>query len=114
MGLFNDFRNVSRDGWRFTYSGKELEAHALIKYKEYTRKERESRQKMAAMLTDENIRANDPKIEELKNDIEKFGSEREKCAVWNHEFKRRHEENFTLSLGDVTYFDIVVFPKDDE
>jgi len=110
MGQFNDYRNVTRESWKFSYKGSELVKFAQSKYDFFTKRERQCRQEMAKMLQDENVRASDPKIEDLKSDIEKFGSEREKCIVWVHEFSRKPEETYSLSLGDVTYFDIAKLP----
>lgn len=106
MGQFNDFRNANRDNWRFTYKGSELLSFAQKKYDYYTLQERKARDDMASLLKDVNIRASDPKIEELKASIERHGNEREKCMVWVHEFKRNPEKEFSLALGDVSYFDI--------
>lgn len=111
MGMFNDYRNVSRENWKYSYKGKDLLPFAQKKYDFFTQRERENRNEMAALLKDENVRASDPKIEELKSDIERYGSEREKCIVWVHEFQRQPDMDYSLSLGDVTYFDIAKLPN---
>jgi hypothetical protein len=111
MGIFNDYRNTNRDSWRFTYTGQELLAHALKKYDFFTSQETEARNSMAGMLKDPSVRASDPKIDELKKNIEFWGCEREKCIVWVHEFKRSPQKEYSLTLGDVSYFDIAVAPR---
>lgn len=111
MGMFNDYRSPNRDNWRFNYLGRDLLLVAKRKYSFFTEKETAARNEMAGMLKDASVRASDPKIESLKQDIEKYGAEREKCAVWVHEFQRQPEKEYSLALSDVSYFDMAPLPK---
>lgn len=52
------------------------------------------------------VAQSDSRISECKKDIEKFGSERERCAVWIHEFARAPEQTYKLQIGDVAYLDL--------
>jgi hypothetical protein len=108
MGQFNDFRSSSRESWKFNYLGKTLAPFAKKKYDSYCEQETKARLLMSDLLRDATIKASDPKIEDLKNDIEQYGTEREKCLVWKHEFERSPDVSYSLSLGDVTYFDIML------
>lgn len=111
MGMFNDYRSPNRDNWRFSYLGKELADAARVKYDNFTAQEKEARHSMAEMLKDANVRASDPRIEDLKQSIERFGSEREKCLVWVHEFARQPQKEYSLALSDVSYFDLAKLPE---
>jgi hypothetical protein len=106
MGMYNDFRNTGRDTWSFTYTGKELFTHAARNKQDYKIQETVARNKMAELLSDPNVRANDKRIEDLKNEIENVADLHEKCVVWCHEFLRTPEKEFTLKLGDVSFFNI--------
>lgn len=107
MGLFNDNRNTTREGWRFVYTGKELLPFAQKKYKAFTDAELSARNELADKMKDPSVSMKDPKIDELKGQIEWSGNERERCMVWVHEFTRSPDQTYSLGLGDVTYFDII-------
>lgn len=110
--MYNDFSSTTRRSeWRYSYLGKELLPFAKAKYEYYTDEEQKARNKMADMLRDPNVRASDPNIDQLKRSIESFGSEREKCIVWLHEFTRKPDVEYNLCLGDVTYFGIAKIPS---
>ena len=111
MGVFNDYRTTNRDTWRFVYLGKDLAEAAERKYFYFADKERAARTEMASLLNDVNVRASDPKIESLKQDIEKFGTEGEKCAIWASEFERQSLQEYQLSLGDVSFFGLYKNPE---
>lgn len=106
MGLFNDYRGTNREGWKYTYKGGELLEAAKRKWAELRQKEMDARNNVAAMLKDEKVSPNDDRLEEGKRLIEKYGNEREQCMVFCHEFARAADRDFTLGLGDVTYFDL--------
>ena len=107
-----DYRLTNRDEWEFTYTGAELLGAARRKHTEFTVKEREARRKMADMMMDMAVAQSDPRISECKKDIEKFGSERERCTVWIHEFIRVPDQTYVLQVGDVAYFDLAPEPED--
>jgi erythromycin esterase-like protein len=107
MGMFLDNRNTSREGWKYNYKGSTLAEFAVTKYKYYTTLEQEARNKLAALMTDPKVSMKDDSVTELKKNIEKWGEEREKCMVWAHEFRLRPDSEYLLSMGDVTYFDLV-------
>ena len=110
MGSFNDFRNTSRDSWKYTYTGKELLPYAQKKLDFYVRREMEVRTLLSRRLADPGIKGTSDKNEALRTKMTTFGTEREKCLVWVHEFTRNPDTSYTLSLGDVTYFDIASIP----
>lgn len=107
MGVFSDFRITNREAWRFTYTGAELLPHARKKYAEYNAAEGAARRKMAALMLDRSVDVSDQKMGDLRREIERVGTEKEKCMVWVHEFSRKPDQTFSLVLGDVTYFDVV-------
>ncbi|BCM92192.1 hypothetical protein IAD21_04071 [Abditibacteriota bacterium] len=108
---YTDYRHTNRDDWEFTYTGAQLLEAARRKYTSFVTQEREARSKMAGLMIDMAVAQSDPRISECKKDIEKFGSERERCTVWIHEFARTPEQNYRLQIGDVAYFDLAPEPK---
>ena len=112
MGLYNDFSNTNRTDWEFPYTGAEMLIAARTKYREYHAKERAAREQMAQLMMDMSIAQSDGRIAECKKEIEKSGTERERCAVWMSEFARRPDAVYELGLGDVTYFDLAPEPKE--
>lgn len=112
MGLYNDFSNTNRTNWEFSYTGEELRLASENKYHEYLVKERAAREQMAQLMMDMSIAQSDGRISECKKEIEKSGTERERCAVWMNEFARKPNTVYRLGLGDVTYFDLASEPKE--
>src|SRR5688572_18981015 len=100
MGAYNDYRHTSREGRKYVYAGRELLPYAERKLEKVTAAEAEARRKMAARLTNPNVKANSTINETLRGQISNFGSQREQCLVWVHEFKRGPDKEFELSLGD--------------
>lgn len=114
MGLYNDFgRDSKRDGWVFTYKGSELLPFAKAKHKFYYMQEKEARAKLTAFNADMKMSVNDEKVQEVKRTLETAGNQREKCAVWVHEFTRNADREYHLGLPDVTYFDIAPFIEEE-
>jgi len=107
MGVFNDFRSVTRDGWKYEYRAVELIQPAIDRLQHYTASELQAREAIAKLLGDPNVRSSDERIERLRADIEAFGDLKEKCTVWVHEFQRVPDRVYSLSLGDVTFFELV-------
>ncbi len=104
MGMFNDNVSPRRHDWEYTYTGQFLLPYAEKLYKEFRAKEEEARNRMAGYMKDMNIANNDRRVEDTKREIVSFGTAKEQCAVFKHEFKRRPEQEFHLGLGDVTFF----------
>jgi hypothetical protein len=104
MGMYNDFRNVGREDWKYTYAGEELLEAAQLKRREFRAKEEEARQKMSQLMQNMSVSAMGTDVEECKKKIAQFGNLREQCDVFVHEFVRTPEREFHLSLGDVTFF----------
>lgn len=104
--MYNDYRNTSREGWKYHYTGEQLLPAARSKLAEVSRLEAEARARVADLLRDPGIPHNDKRIVDSKHDIEKYGNEREQCSVFVHEFGRNPSREYALSLGDVTYFDL--------
>lgn len=109
--MYNDYSNIKRTDWRFSYSGAELLEAAKRKHAEFLQQEKSARERMAAMMMDMSVAQSDSRMSECKNEIEKAGLERERCMVWIHEFARKPEREFGLSLGDVTYFNLAPEPE---
>ncbi len=103
-----EYRNTNRDDWEFTYTGAQLLEAARGRYVWFSAKEREARERMAGMMMDMSVAQSDPRVSECKKDIEKFGAERERCAVWVHEFSRTPEQSYLLENGDVAYFELAL------
>lgn len=112
MGVYNDYANTNRTTWEFTYTGAELLGAARSKYADFLTRERDARERMAKMMVDMSVTQSDPRIAECKKEIEKAGTERERCLVWVHEFGRKPEQVYILNVGDVTYFDLAPEPAD--
>jgi hypothetical protein len=73
-------------------------------YGEYFAKEQVAREKMSEYLKDMNISANDERLVAVKRDINTYGTLKEQCMVFKHEFKRQPTMMYKLGLGDVTFF----------
>ncbi len=110
--MYNDYRNTNRSDWKFIYTGAQLLEAARRKHQEFGHKEKKAREDMARLMVDMSVSQSDPRIAECKAEIETSGSEREKCAVWAHEFARRPEREYFLQLGDVTYFGLAAEPQE--
>jgi hypothetical protein len=104
MGMFNDHVSPRRNDWTYNYTGSQLLAAAVRLHKDFSDKEMAARNKMATFMTDMNISQSDPKINEARKDIERYGMLKEQCQVFKHEFKRNAEKLYELGLGDVTFF----------
>jgi hypothetical protein len=44
------------------------------------------------------------RVEEVKREIVSFGTLKEQCQVFKHEFARAPDKVYELGLGDVTFF----------
>ncbi len=75
-------------------------------YEAYFLKEQESRNKMAEFMKDMNISQNDPRIEQTKREIVSFGTLKEQCLIFKHEFKRNPGKVYDLGIGDVSFFNL--------
>lgn len=105
--MFYDFSSTSREGWKYTYKGKELANLAKYKRDLFHDKEMSARDRLAKLLKDPKVSQDDRRIEDLKRDIEHNGKQYEACKVFYHEFSRAQDKDFYLSLGDVVYFGLV-------
>ncbi len=104
MGMFNDNVGAGRTTWLYKYSGAELLPYAVKLHAENLAREIESRNRMAEFMKDINIANNDRRVEDAKREIVTFGTLKEQCAVFKHEFGRNPTQVFELGLGDVTFF----------
>lgn len=102
--MYNDYRGTRRTEWQHTYTGKELLPYAKRKHEHWSKREDKARVEMAKLMGDRAVRGDDPKVKDLQQEIETSGNETEQCAVHMHEFSRKPEREFSLSLGDVVYF----------
>ncbi len=106
MGMFNDNQSANRLHWTYKYFGKELFLSAKNLHNRYLLKEAEARNKMAEYMKDMTISNSDRRVEEAKRDIVSFGTLKEQCEVFQHEFWRNPDKEYELGLGDVTFFEL--------
>ena len=104
MGMFNDDVNKERTSWTYEYTGHELLPYAVKLFNEFLQKEMEARDKMASYMKDVNVSHNDQRVDQAKREIQSFGTLKEQCLVFKHEFQRTPEKKYLLGLGDVTFF----------
>ena len=107
MGLFNDNVNPNRNQWTYRYKGSELLAKATSLYDSYYKKESESRLRMSEYMKDMSISNADRRVEDTKREIVSYGTLKEQCLVFKHEFARNPDKEYDLGLGDVTFFELV-------
>ena len=113
--MYNDFvGSTNREGWKYNYFAKDLLPYAKAKYTQYLTLELAGRNKMAELMQDMNKSQSDPEVDRTKREIENNGKLREQCAVFVHEFSRIEDREYHLSLGDVTFFEIVNTPSKEE
>lgn len=108
MGMYNDYRNTNRESWNFTYTGKELKPFAERRREEFKEKEEKFRTRITALLGDTSVKSTNIDIEQCKNEIENNAELREKCEIWIYEFGRNPDREYSLKLGDVSFFDLHV------
>lgn len=106
MGLFNDNVSPRRNEWEYQYSGRELLPKAVMLRDRHAAKETEARNKTADLLRDVSVSQNDSRFTELKRDITTHGTLKEQCEVFVLQFTREPDRQFTLGLGDVTFFEL--------
>lgn len=106
MGMFNDAVSPQRTQWTYNYLGKELLPHASRLHADYLNREKLARENMSEYMKDMNRHQNDPDIQRAKEDIRNYGTLKEQCSVFVHEFARNPELVYKLGLGDVTFFGI--------
>lgn len=106
MGMFNDNVSPKRMEWEYTYTGRELLPKALMLRDRFAAKELDARNKTADLLRDVNVNQNDSRFSELKREITSNGTLKEQCEVFVHQFSREMDREFTLGLGDVTFFEL--------
>lgn len=106
--MYHDFSNTRRNEWRYHYKGSDLLSAAKDLLEEYEEKETEARNLAAKLLTNMNIGAESKAMQDAKREIEQVARIHEELKVYVHEFSRKPEETYTLSLGDVVFFG---FPK---
>lgn len=106
MGLFNDYRNTKRDGWSFTYTGGQLAEPARRKLAQCEKLETEARELSSVLVKDPTVSRKDERLVKASEDVDVYGDLNEKLRVWVHEFTRNPEREYSLSLGDVTFFEL--------
>jgi hypothetical protein len=104
MGMYNDNTSSNRLQWTYIYTGKELLISAKSLYVSFLTLEKNARDKMAKLMSDMTVSQSDPEIEATKRDITKYGTLKEQCEVFTHEFQRNPLQKYNLGLGDVTFF----------
>ena len=104
MGMFNDNVQALRTTWTYKYSAADLLPFAKKMYDENLTRETTARNLMASYMKDMNKSQNDPDIERAKRDIQTYGTLKEQCSVFVHQFSKEPGLYFELGLGDVTFF----------
>ena len=104
MGMFNDSVSAERTQWTYKYLGSELLPHARRLHSDYLNRETVARSNMSEYMKDMNRHQNDPDIQRSKADIQTYGTLKEQCSVFVHEFARNPGLVYELGLGDVTFF----------
>jgi len=102
--MYSEFRNTTRDQWKFTYKGSELLEAAKKKVAFFAAREDRYRTELAAAMNDRKQNLNSSKNDKLKNNASSAATQKEACEVFAHEFKRTPDREFHLNLGDVVYF----------
>ena len=108
MGMFNDNVGPKRLDWEYTYKGRDLLAKAELLRERFAAKELEARNKTADLLRDVNVSQSDSRFTDLKREVATNGSLKEQCDVFVHQFRREPDREFSLGLGDVTFFELTV------
>jgi hypothetical protein len=110
--MYNDFRHVTREDWKYAYKGSEMLEFARKRHDDYLSRETSARQEMSKLLQDMRVSTSDDRVKKLEKDIETCANLREQCAVFVHEFSRTPDREFSLALGDVVFFGILEGAKD--
>ncbi len=106
ISMYNDFRQPSRENWKYLYKGSELLESSKIKHAEFLTKEKEARVVVVKLMGDILVSHDDRGLKDAKTEIEHSGNLREQCAVFIHEFERNPDREYNLSLGDVVFFNL--------
>lgn len=106
MGLFNDNVSTQRTGQLYIYKGRTLLPSAEKLYRDFLAKETKARNGMAEYMKNMQLSQDDPRIVQARRDITAFGTLKEQCSVFKHEFKRNPDKDYELGLGDVTFFEM--------
>lgn len=102
--MYFDHSNTNREVWKYTHKGAELAVEAQRLHDEAFEKEMAARQEMARLLEDPTVGHESDDVRKAKSQIEKWGKQREQCAVFTYEFAKNSEREFQLALGDVVFF----------
>ncbi len=103
--MINDQRLIGkRQEWVYKYKGTDLLPHAQRRLAEYLAQETAARKKMSVLIQDPSVFHNNTSVQQVKQDIERFGGLREQFQVYCHEFTRNPTAEFSLLLGDVIFF----------
>jgi hypothetical protein len=102
--MFYEFNNIGRESWEFPFLGSELLTPATNCHKKFKSAEMSARNQLADLMRDPHVSQHDPRIADLKRQIEHNGKQAESCAVFMTCFEREPDRKFQLSLGDVVFF----------
>jgi hypothetical protein len=100
----HDRGTTNRSGWKYSYKGSEVLAHAEALLAEYQEAETAARQAVADLMTDADVSVSDKRVEDAKREVERVARIHEECKVYVHEFRRNPDRDFNLALGDVVFF----------
>lgn len=112
--MHTEFRITGREGWKYDYTGAELLEAAKRVLEGFQSKEMLDRDQMARMMRDSAVPANSPDVDKLRKEIQFSAEQVEMCRVFVHEFARKPDRTFNLSLGDVVYFGLERQPSAEE
>lgn len=102
--MYSEFMDRNREGWKFTYTGAELLAAAKKRSQYFAQREKELRDKLTKRLQDPANSLRSSKNGQLQAKAIEAASRREQCEVFAHEFNRKADREFSLSIGDVVFF----------
>lgn len=105
--MYWDERQTEREKWKFHYKGSELLQAALKKRNAARQAETVSREQMAVFMRDRKISMDSDDVKKCKAEIDKSATLAEQCGVYVHEFTRNGDREYTLGIGDVTFFGLV-------
>lgn len=104
--MYSEFRDPTRNNWRFSYKGSELAEWARKKVNYYQSREAEYREKLAKALSTPSRSVNSDANKKLETTVSDAALQREYCEVFWHEFRRTPDREFSLSISDVVFFGI--------
>lgn len=102
--MYFENTNANRATWKYTHKGSQLVVEAQRLHDEAFKKEMAARNRLADLMKDPTVPHGGEDVLRAKSEIDKWGKQREECAVFTYEFAENPEREFHLALGDVVFF----------